>query len=157
MTLNYSTNEHRRSVEVHLRLPGELEEKLEVYRKQKRHPSFSHTVKYFLKLGIKSTELLEELKDNPSKKENIMKEWEECLNHITLGDAVEEELERISDEDLETIVMLGYCEIYKRKRKMKTQEFQSQEHQIRTHVESYMTDGINELSEDEFTKDSVRV
>ncbi len=74
---------NQRSIDFHFRLPRDLEDKLEMYHKQRRHSSLSHTFKYFLKLGIKSAKLLEELKDNPSKKENIVVEWNDLLNHIT--------------------------------------------------------------------------
>ena len=92
------SKETKRSIDFHFRLPRELEEKLEMYRKEKQHPSLSHTFRYFLKLGIKSTELLEELKDDPSKKENIVAEWNDLLNHMNSGNVIENELAKISDE-----------------------------------------------------------
>ena len=143
--MHYS-KDSKRSIDFHFRLPRELEEKLEMYREKKHHPSLSHTFKYFLKLGIKSTELLEELKDNPSKKDDIVKEWESSLKFMISGDAVEDEIQKISDEDLETVVMIGYCELIQRKRKMKRQEFQTKEYQISNHVESYMENRIGDNS-----------
>jgi hypothetical protein len=115
---------HNRSIDFHFRLPRDLEEKLEMYRKEKRHPSLSHTFRYFVKLGITSTELLEELKDNPSKKENIVAEWNDLLNHVGSGDVIENEMAKISDEELETVVMKAYCELELRKRNLRRKEFQ---------------------------------
>jgi hypothetical protein len=128
------SKETKRSIDFHFRLPRELEEKLEMYRKEKQHPSLSHTFRYFLKLGIKSTELLEELKDDPSKKENIVAEWNDLLNHMNSGNVIENELAKISDEELETVVMKAYCELEQRKRDLQRKEFQSKknviEHQL---------------------------
>ncbi len=137
-----SNERNQRSVDFHFRLPRDLEDKLEMYREQRRHPSLSHTFKYFLKLGIKSTELLEELKDNPSKKENIVAEWNDLLNHVTSGDPIENEMAKISDEELETVVMKAYCELEQRKRNFRRREFKSKQNILRSHMESNMANPI---------------
>ena len=68
-------NSERNQCGTHLnvRVSRELEDKLEMYRELKHHKSLSHTIKFFLRLGIKSTEPLDELKENPSKKEYYRK------------------------------------------------------------------------------------
>lgn len=119
------SKETKRSTDFHFRLSRELEDKLDAYRKEKRHPSLSHTFRYFLKLGIKSTELLEELRDDPTKKENIITEWNDLLNHVNSGDEIENEMAKISDDELETVVMKAYCELEQRKRDLQRREFQS--------------------------------
>jgi hypothetical protein len=143
MIMTYVDKKRGRSIDFHFRLHRELEEKLEKYRELKHHKSLSQTFRYFLRLGMQSSELLDELKENPSKKDTIIKEWESALKSMICGDAVQDELDKISDSDLETVVMMGYSELAQRKRGLKQQEFRAMENKINSHVESYMDDRIS--------------
>lgn len=134
----------QRGVHLNIRVPRDLEEKLEMYRELRHHKSLSHTIKYFLKLGIKSTELLEQLEVNPSMKDDIVKEWKSSLKFMISDDIIADEFDKISDTDLETVVMAGYIELTKRKMKMRSQEYDRKKNQINEQAEVIFESRIGE-------------
>jgi hypothetical protein len=133
----------QRGAHLTVRVSRELEEKLEMYHKLRHHKSLSQTIKFFLRLGIQSVEMLEKLKENPSIKDSISKEWYSSLKFMISGDILEDEFENISDHDLESAVMYGYIELVNRKKKMETKTFHYKENQIDEHVESIMESRSN--------------
>ena len=63
------------------------------------------------------------------------------------GDIIDDELNKISDNDLETVVMMGYCKLVNRKRKVASKEFLYRENQISNHIESFIESGIGKKKE----------
>jgi len=142
-----STERNQRGTHLNVRVSRELEDKLEMYRELKHHKSLSQTIKFFLRLGIKSTELLDELKENPSMKDSIVKDWQSSLKFMTSGDILDDEFEKISYHDLESVVMYGYIELVNRKKKMESKTFHLKENQIDEQVESIFESRIGETKE----------
>ncbi len=53
---------------------------------------------------------------------------------------------KISDEELETVVMKVYCELKQRKRNLRRREFQSKQNMLKNHVESNMVNLIGDIT-----------
>ncbi len=151
-----SLSRHERSADFHIRIPKELEEKLELHS-QMKHLSLSQTCRYFITLGIKSTDMLEELKNDPDKKNSIIKEWESVLSQILTSDTVQEEMTKISDDDLDVVIMMLYCEFGQRKRSRLKAQFKSDSTLIENHVESYMDKRIQTVHEKPIETNSVNI
>jgi hypothetical protein len=139
-----SNERSQRGTHLNVRVSRKLEDDLEMHRELRHHKSLSQTIKFFLRLGITSIELLDELKENPSLKDSIVEEWRSSLKFMTSEDTLEDEFNGMSDYDLETVVMMGYIELSNRKRKIARKEFHFQENQINAHVESIFDNRIGD-------------